>query len=159
MKDFTAREASNVVLGGIATSRLLPHTHMTETKSDRCRITDTNPVLFPAFDGCPDWVKPLMYVEYQVSTRGGSYQFRCCWLNTVCQAGFSEQWLCSLFGNLTEDLNVALRAALISTYIIQKHSMISAENSVFNSMRYAVGWLFGHNGEMEQVHIQIIRRE
>lgn len=64
-----------------------------------------------------------------------------------------------LFGNLTEDLNVALRAALISTYIIQKHSMISAENSVFNSMRYAVGWLFGHNGEMEQVHIQIIRRE
>jgi hypothetical protein len=43
--------------------------------------------------------------------------------------GYSEDWLCSIFANLTEDLYVALRAAWLSGMIVHKYRMLQAEQS------------------------------
>ena len=51
------------------------------------------------------------------------------------QVGHSEDWLCSIFSNLTEDLYVALRAAWLSGMIVHKHHMLQAGQSKFSSMR------------------------
>ena len=57
--------------GGVFTSRLpSPTPRMIwskSLKSNRVRVEDNRVKLFPDFAGCPDWVKPLMYVEYQVN--------------------------------------------------------------------------------------------
>ena len=64
----SSKEAGGVVFGGgVFTSRLpSPTPRMIWTKSNRMRVEDNRIRLFPDFPGCPDWVKPLMYVEYQV---------------------------------------------------------------------------------------------
>ena len=51
------------------------------------------------------------------------------------QVGHSEDWLCSVFSNLTEDLYVALRAAWLSGMIVHKHHMLQAGQSEISIMR------------------------
>ena len=51
------------------------------------------------------------------------------------QAGYSEEWLCTIFSNLTDDLYVALRAAWLSGMIVHKHHMLQAGQSEFSRMR------------------------
>ena len=54
-------------LGGIITSRVCADLG-TRKKSGvpRFKIQKTLCSEFPKFENCPDWVKPLMYQEYQV---------------------------------------------------------------------------------------------
>jgi hypothetical protein len=74
------------------------------------------------------------------------------------QAGFSEEWLCSIFSNLTDELHVALRAATVSAFIIHKYNMMRAESSTYNRMRLAMGWLFGRCNEEDQVILSFDKR-
>ena len=43
------------------------------------------------------------------------------------QLGYPEEWLCSIFANLTQDLSLALRTAWLSMMIIHKRKMCQAE--------------------------------
>jgi hypothetical protein len=60
------------------------------------------------------------------------------------QAGHSEEWLCSIFANLTEDLEIALRSAWHATMIVHYQSMRQAEGSLHNRMRQAFATVLGH---------------
>ena len=71
------------------------------------------------------------------------------------KAGLSEEWLCSLFGNLPEDLCDALRAAYVSSLIVHKHNMTRAETSTHNRMRYAIGSIFGRTSEAEVSQLRL----
>jgi hypothetical protein len=53
----------------------------------------------------------------------------------MLQSGFSEEWLCSIFSNLTEDLLESLRAAWLSVMIIHLHSMQQADNTAYSQYR------------------------
>ncbi len=69
-----------------------------------------------------NWIKPLNAV----------------WLNSTeiygSQLGFPEEWLRSIFANLTQDLYSALRAAWLSMMIIHKHHMCQAELTEYSRM-------------------------
>jgi hypothetical protein len=69
-KPENLKQECNVVGGGgVFSSRLpSPSPRVMWNKSNRIRVEDNRERSFPDFAGCPDWVKPLMYVEYQVST-------------------------------------------------------------------------------------------
>jgi hypothetical protein len=43
------------------------------------------------------------------------------------QAGHSEEWLCTIFSNLTEELEIALRAAWHATMVVHSQCMRQAE--------------------------------
>ncbi len=71
----SSKETCSVVWGGgVFTSRISsPTPRMIWTKSNRLRVEDNRVRVFPDFAGCPDWVKPLMYVEYQVRKSHNSF--------------------------------------------------------------------------------------
>ena len=54
--------------------------------------------------------------------------------------------MCSIFTNLTEDLNVALRAAWLSSMIIHKQHMLTAKRSTFSQSREAMARALGRGG-------------
>jgi hypothetical protein len=60
------------------------------------------------------------------------------------QAGHREEWLCSMFSNLTEDLEIALRSAWLATMIVHSQSIRHAEGSVYNRTRQAIATVLGH---------------
>jgi hypothetical protein len=60
------------------------------------------------------------------------------------QAGHSEEWLCSIFANLTEDLEIALRSAWLATMIVHCQSMRQADRSLHTHMRQAFATVLGH---------------
>ena len=65
----TYNSATNGPLGGLFTSRLTPSTAgMVWSSPNRIRLTDTRDRVYPGFDGCPDWVKPMMHIEYEVKS-------------------------------------------------------------------------------------------
>ena len=54
--------------GGVLTSRSLDPLHPVKCTALMNRIRHRiNLDLLPAFAGCPDWIKPMMYQEYQVT--------------------------------------------------------------------------------------------
>lgn len=59
------------------------------------------------------------------------------------QAGFSEDWLCAIFSNLTEELYSALQAAWLSMMIIQRERMLMAEDSMHNRLYRATASVLG----------------
>jgi hypothetical protein len=63
---------------------------------------------------------------------------------TALQAGHSEEWLCSIFANLTEDLEIALRSAWHATMIVHYQSMRQANVSLHTYMRQAFAKVIGH---------------
>ncbi len=60
---------SSPVMGGVITSRApSPIPCWARERGNRIRIECVSENDLPSFPECPDWVKPLMYVEYQVGT-------------------------------------------------------------------------------------------
>jgi hypothetical protein len=64
------------------------------------------------------------------------------------QAGHSEEWLCSIFASLTEELEFVIRAAWLSMKILQRKCMQIAESSIGNRFRRATSAL-GHQSVMQ----------
>ncbi len=96
---------------------------------------------FPGFGDCPDWIKPMMYREYQVNrefSRSRIFTPKLIFSIFDRQRGFSEDWLRSICSNLTKDLYVALRAAWLSGMIVHKHHMLHAEQTEFSRMRSVI---------------------
>jgi hypothetical protein len=60
------------------------------------------------------------------------------------QAGHSEEWLCAIFSNLTEELEIALRAAWHATMVVHSQCMRQAEESLHNRSRRAMATVLGH---------------
>jgi hypothetical protein len=55
--------------GGVVTSRSPnPEKIPDPARANRVKILDTMLRKHPKFEGCPDWVKPLMFIEYQVTS-------------------------------------------------------------------------------------------
>jgi hypothetical protein len=106
-------------------------------QNHRLRVVCASDCDLPAFPGCPNWAKPMMYSEYQV---GDPTSLNVCiciisWAPWSWQAGFSEEWLCDIFSNLTEELNSSLQAAWLSIMIIQRERMLIAADSMHNRLR------------------------
>ena len=74
--------ANHPVSGGILTFRKqLPSPHLLNGRKNRLRIQETRSEElhgFPDFPGCPDWAKPMMFTEYQVSCDVISFQCEIC---------------------------------------------------------------------------------
>jgi hypothetical protein len=126
--------------GGILTSRYIDYVHQFQDTCSVSRIRhDMKFDSIPEFAGCPDWIKPIMYRENQVTpylNRMLIPKFSSLSRSQIdTQVGLSEDWLCSIFSNLTEDLSVALRAAWLSGMIVHKYHMLQAEASAFSRMR------------------------
>jgi hypothetical protein len=67
--------------GGIITSRIPRITNVPiprDLRIDRYRIEALESQSIPLFAGCPDWVKPMLYYEYQERSP-------CCFLSRNCR--------------------------------------------------------------------------
>mmetsp|Transcript_35742 Transcript_35742/g.93760 ORF Transcript_35742/g.93760 Transcript_35742/m.93760 type:complete len:249 (-) Transcript_35742:310-1056(-) len=118
--------------GGLITSRLrFPVPRAPWRKIFRIKVADTSPNTLPKFENCPEWAKPLMYAEYQV--------------------GYPEEWLCSIFNNLPDELSEALRAAYFGVSIVHEMNMQRAQDSFCNRMRQTIRNLFGNKDEYWEV--------
>jgi hypothetical protein len=53
--------------GGMITSRLpCPIPCFSQNRPSCLRIRDYSDCIYPEFPGCPNWIKPLVFIEYQV---------------------------------------------------------------------------------------------
>ena len=64
--------------------------------------------------------------------------------------GYSEEWLCSIFSNLTDELSSALRNAVFSINIMQQYNLSRAEWSDYNCLRSASLSYFGAENAWEE---------
>ena len=76
----------------------------------------------------------------------------------MCQAGYSEAWLRSIFSTLPDDLSHALRDAWHATMILHRMNSLTAQDSLHNRTRMAVAASLGFNNEV-QVNISTSRSQ
>jgi hypothetical protein len=102
--------------------------------------------MHPKFAGCPSWAMPLLYQEYQVPLLQNQHLDICFvflkpW--NALQEGHSEEWLCSIFANLTEDLEIALQAAWHATMVVHNQCMRQADCGMNSFPRQAIAKMLG----------------
>ena len=76
----------------------------------------------PLFANCSNSIKPLMLAGYEVDRSWRQCQPKLLdhLISFVLQEGYPEATLCSIFGNMPEDLIIALRAAWLSNTIVHR---------------------------------------
>ena len=131
--------------GGLLTSRIQSYsTPFQICQSNRvCILEDQTVQKRTDFSGFPGWVIPILYSEYQVPLPSETILKSLTSHHVSVQAGYSEDWLRSIYSNLTDELSFALRDAWLATVVIQRVNSLRAENNLPNRTQMAFAAALG----------------